>query len=68
MGIRVFLTTAEVGKFAVLYQLGYATILMLSKLMMTLIGPILYEQSGDAKNEARNLSVHRYLGALQLLA
>lgn len=57
--LEFFSTTAEVGKFAVLYQLGYATILMLSKLMMTLIGPILYEQSGDAKNEARNLSVHQ---------
>ena len=57
--LEFFATTAEVGKFAVLYQLGYATILMLSKLMMTLIGPILYERSGDAKNEARNLSVHQ---------
>ena len=57
--LEFFATTAEVGKFAVLYQLGYATILMITKLMMTLIGPILYEQSGDAKNAARNHSVHQ---------
>ena len=57
--IEWFSTTAEVGQFVVVYQLGYASISMLTKMTMTLIGPILYERSGDAKDSTRNLSVNR---------
>jgi O-antigen/teichoic acid export membrane protein len=57
--IEWFATTAEVGQFVVVYQLGYSSITMLTNLMMTLIAPILYERSGDAKDATRNLSVNR---------
>lgn len=56
--IEWFSSTAEVGQFVVLYQIGYASISMLTKMSMTLIGPILYERSGDAKDSKRNSYVN----------
>jgi O-antigen/teichoic acid export membrane protein len=53
-----FATTAEVGQYAVLFQLGYAPIGMLTGLMMMLVGPILYQRSGGAQDASRNISVH----------
>ena len=66
--LEFFATTAEVGKFAVVYQLGYASITMLTKLMMTLIGPIVYEKSGDATDATRNIAVHRISWQITLVS
>lgn len=54
-----FATTSEVGQYAVVFQLGYTPIGMLAGLMMTLIGPILYQRSGAVHDASRNSSVHR---------
>lgn len=54
-----FATTFEVGQYAVVYQLGYVPIGILTGLMMTLIGPILYQYSGTAHDKSRNKYVHR---------
>jgi O-antigen/teichoic acid export membrane protein len=48
----------DVGQYAVLFQLGYAPIAMISGLLMGFIGPILYQRSGDITDHARNASVH----------
>lgn len=53
-----FASPSEVGKYAVVFQLGYAPIGMMTGLMMTLLGPIMYQRAGGAKDSGRNLSVH----------
>lgn len=57
--LEKFATTYEVGQYAVVFQLGYTPISMLTGFMITLIGPILYQQAGAAKNHLRNKSVHK---------
>lgn len=57
--LESFATTQDVGQYAVVFQLGYAPIGMVTGLMMTLVGPILYQRSGAAIDHARNVSVHR---------
>lgn len=56
--LEAFATTQDVGHYAVVFQLGYAPIGMMTGLMMTFIGPILYQRSGAATDHARNASVH----------
>ena len=57
--LGAFATTAEVGRYAVLFQLGYTPIVMVVGLVTTFLGPILYQRSGDATDHARNTHVHR---------
>jgi O-antigen/teichoic acid export membrane protein len=57
--LDTFTTTNDVGLYAVLFQLGYTPIGMLAGLMTTLIGPILFQRSGDTADPSRNASVHK---------
>ena len=57
--LDTFSTTQEVGLYAVLIQLGYTPIAMVAGLMTTLIGPILFQRSGDTANPSRNAGVHK---------
>ena len=57
--LQVFATIEEVGVFAVLFQLGYAPIIMLSGLISGFLTPIFFNRAGDATNETRIMSVHR---------
>ncbi len=66
--LESFASTAEVGKYAVVYQLGYAPIGMLTGLLMALFGPILYEKSGAGKDASRDLAVHKMSWAITKMA
>lgn len=57
--LQVFSTTEEVGVFAVLFQLGYAPIVMLSGLLSGFLTPIFFSRAGDATNQSRILAVQR---------
>jgi O-antigen/teichoic acid export membrane protein len=57
--LQVFATTEEVGVFAVLFQLGYVPIIMLSGLLASFLTPIFFSRAGDASDETRNVSVQR---------
>lgn len=57
--LEIHASTQDVGFYAVLLQLGYTPISLLTGLMMTLIGPILFQRSGDASERSRNSGVHR---------
>jgi O-antigen/teichoic acid export membrane protein len=65
--LEAFATTREVGMYAVLFQLGYIPISLATGLMMSFLGPILYQRSGDATDRARNANVHRLSGQVTLL-
>jgi O-antigen/teichoic acid export membrane protein len=56
--LGMFGTTAEVGAYAVVFQLGYTPIGLLTGLMMTLVGPILYARAGDASDKMRFASAN----------
>jgi O-antigen/teichoic acid export membrane protein len=57
--LQTFSTEHEVGLYAVVFQLGFVPIGIVTGIAMTFMAPIFYQRSGDAKNLERNISVHR---------
>lgn len=57
--LQTFASTAEVGQYAVLFQLGYAPVALGTGMAMSFLGPILYQRSGDATDNVRNKNVDR---------
>lgn len=51
--LQTFGVTSDVGLFAVLYQLGYYPITLLSGLVVQLISPILFSRAGDGADQSR---------------
>lgn len=56
--LQTFSSVAEVGHYAVLFQLGYTPIVLFTGLIVSFLGPILYQRSGDATDHIRNSNVH----------
>ena len=56
-----------VGQYAVLHQLGYSSVGIISNMLNTLVAPILYGRAGDGSNQARNQVVHRLVKKLTLI-
>lgn len=57
--LQAFASTSDVGQYAVLFQLGFTPIALITGMAMSFLGPILYQRSGDATDHARNTNVHR---------
>jgi O-antigen/teichoic acid export membrane protein len=57
--LGIFASPDEVGKYAVLYQIGFAPIGILTGVAVALLGPILFQRSGTATDVVRNQRVHR---------
>ena len=57
--LQLFSTTQEVGKYAVLYQLGYYPISLIAGMVMQFLMPILYQRAGDASDSRRNDGVNK---------
>lgn len=51
--LQIFASTRDVGLYAVLFQLGYSPISLLSGLTVQLVSPIFFQRAGDATNESR---------------
>ena len=66
--LDIFSTTQDVGFYAVLLQLGYTPIAICTGLMATLIGPILFQRSGDTSDPLRNANVHKRAWQITWLA
>lgn len=56
--LQAFSGSTDVGLYSVVYQLGFVPIGIATNIAANFIGPILYQHSGDARNEQRNRSVH----------
>jgi O-antigen/teichoic acid export membrane protein len=56
--LQAYASTVEVGQYAVLFQLGYTPIVLISGLLVSFLGPILFQRSGDATDQVRNANVH----------
>jgi O-antigen/teichoic acid export membrane protein len=57
--LEAFSSIEDVGKYAVLFQIGYTPIVLIASLAVNFVGPILYQRSGDGTNRMRNRNVHR---------
>ncbi len=57
--LQTLVSTREVGLYAVLYQLSYYPITLLSGLMVQLVAPIFYHKAGDGSNKMRVQHVYR---------
>lgn len=57
--LQFFSSTSDVGSYAVLYQLGYYPISLLTGMAMQFLIPILYQRAGDAKDSKRNADVNQ---------
>ena len=57
--LQTFSSTSEVGSYAVLYQIGYYPISLLSGMAMQFLVPILYQRSGDASDNERNAAANK---------
>jgi O-antigen/teichoic acid export membrane protein len=53
-----YASTESVGQYAVLYQLGFVPLTLLTGMAVSFIGPIFYQKSGDATDASRNVIVH----------
>ena len=59
--LATYATQDSVGLYAVLSQLGYAPIAILTTMIMTLLAPILYQRAGDGTDRVRNANNHRLI-------
>lgn len=57
--LEAFSSTADVGAYAALFQLGYTPISIATGLMVTFLGPVLFQRAGDASDPVRNRRVHQ---------
>jgi len=57
--LQIFSTTHEVGNYAVLYQLGFYPISLITGMVMQFLIPILYQRAGDASDSTRVNSVNK---------
>lgn len=62
--LQHFSGDADVGMYAVVFQLGYIPIGMLTTMATTLIGPIMYQRVGDAGDAIRRNSVNHLAWAM----
>lgn len=64
--IELFNSTKEVGLFAVLYQLGYYPMSLVSGMVVQIVAPVFYQNAGDASDKQRNLLVERKIWMLTI--
>lgn len=57
--LQAYASTAEVGQYAVLFQIGFTPVTLITGMVMSFLGPILYQRSGDATDPTRNAKVHQ---------
>jgi O-antigen/teichoic acid export membrane protein len=57
--LQAFASTADVGQYAVLFQLGFVPIALITGMGISFLGPILFQRAGDATDHVRNTNVHR---------
>lgn len=69
--LEAFTTTAEVGRYSAVFQLGYTPISVASGLLLTLVAPVVYQRAragsdASATRRARSLLVRLTAGTIGL--
>jgi O-antigen/teichoic acid export membrane protein len=57
--LQTFSTTSDVGYYSVLYQIGYAPIMLLTGVVVQLLQPILFNRAGDGTDHGRVTDTRR---------
>jgi O-antigen/teichoic acid export membrane protein len=57
--LQTFSSTADVGKYAVMIQIGYTPIILAASAILSFIAPIIYQRAGDASDPIRNEIIHK---------
>lgn len=57
--LQAYASTQEIGLYAVVFQLGYTPIALITGMVMSFLSPILYQRAGAAVDHVRNKAVHR---------
>jgi len=65
--LQFFTNTADVGRYAVLFQLGYYPISLVSGMAFQFLAPIFYQRVGDASDDLRNSNVNKLSRQLVIL-
>jgi len=65
--LEIFDSTADVGRYAVIAQIGYFPIQTAITLLMTFLMPILYSRAGDATDQARREGVDSVIRNVALM-
>jgi O-antigen/teichoic acid export membrane protein len=68
--LQIFSSIDDVGKYAVLYQLGFVPISLISGMAIQFLLPIMYQRAGDANDIKRNINANKLswrLGFLSLI-
>ncbi len=65
--LQFFETTNEVGLYAVLFQMGYFPMSVVTGLLVQFITPILYQRAGDASDANRNKYVSKLILRLTIV-
>ena len=66
--LQAFAISSDVGQYAVLFQLGYTPIALITGMAMNFLGPILYQRSGDATDPVRNANVDRLVWSISKIS
>ena len=66
--LQIFQSTASVGLYSVLYQLGYYPITILTGVFVQFVSPLLYRRVGDAKDAIRVHATQRLTNQLTIAA
>jgi O-antigen/teichoic acid export membrane protein len=66
--LQIFATTKDVGLYAVLFQVGYYPMSMITGMALQFLAPILYQRAGDASDSRRNANVCKLSWYLTWLA
>jgi O-antigen/teichoic acid export membrane protein len=57
--LRLFATTAQVGEYAVLVQLGYYPLVTMSNFLIQLVAPLVFAEAGNAADAERRARARR---------
>lgn len=63
-----FASIADVGAYAVIYQLGFAPMILLAGIAVGLISPILFQKAGTAETQQRVEEIYRLTKIITLIA
>jgi O-antigen/teichoic acid export membrane protein len=66
--LQTFTSSNEVGKYAVLYQIGYAPVALITGFVVTLVLPMLYERVGDIKEGTQTNSAYLFNKRLTIVS
>jgi O-antigen/teichoic acid export membrane protein len=56
--LQFFAGSSDVGNYAVLYQLGFTPIALITNMAISFMAPILFQKSGDATDDNSNEIIH----------